>query len=215
MPTQSIDATDVVLYDENGNIALVVPGAALPGARSGVLMCGSDGANARELKVDAAGRAVTSLTDGAGNPISSFAPGLTGVRSLDVVQQGGPIASYAETIWAPGSITSSGTIGAPTTFYVCAQYTVPAGKVFYMLSWEITRVSPTAVGGRFNLRLDSVDAAVCVMPGSPNQPLHWGVTYPIGVPLALAGEIVRVGVIPDGSAQTTWFGRIVGFIRDA
>lgn len=102
--------TDVTIYDELGNIAMIVPGSALPAARSAVLMGASDGTNGQAVASDAFGRLKSLTLDGSGNSIGSTA----GSMNVNITGGSSTATSVVQNITATnttGSITGAGGTG--------------------------------------------------------------------------------------------------------
>ncbi len=85
----------VLLYDASLNPIVLADGAAIPAGTGGVLIVGSDGANARRLLTDASGRQVVAGPGVAGTPAGGVISmqGVSGGTPLPVELNGGAVTT--------------------------------------------------------------------------------------------------------------------------
>jgi hypothetical protein len=217
--------TDVTIWDARGNPAVVVPGAALPGARSGVIILGSDGTNVREFATDSTGR-IKVVIDAAGvnqdvNLHDAFENGITStslfagaVRALDVSVKEFPTSDPANTVQVWGEITTSAT----TADQIIASYTVPSGKDFYLASFFITRITDNSVGAiPASLAVFTSPTTAIIrklgLRSTASGNVIWESILPTAIKIATAADVIRLRVTPTGSTNTLWGAALTGYLK--
>lgn len=211
---------DVTLYDENGNIVCVVPGEALPAARAGLIVLGSDGTNTRELKTDAQGQLYVAnpgglspgdnvgswVHDGEGNPIPSTLEET--VRGLNVYTVGGSIdATGFNTQPAnPDDISKvydTAVSGGTNTRVVVGSYTVPAGKNFNLLMY---RIAPTELPSKDHLaeiRINGDTKDSKLIQAASDTEMFW--STPIPVIYASPGDLIELTITKKANGTSSEF----------
>ena len=101
-----------------------------------------------------------------------------------------------------------------TTEVAIIEYTVPAGKSFWVVGYNVSSGTTTVNGNPFKIGKGSVPITEPVNPGTLDSPLlraffvaqksNEKESFLTPLYLAAAGETVRVTVTPDGTTNTTW-----------
>lgn len=108
-------------------------------------------------------------------------------------------------IWIYNEITTNST----TADQLIASYTVPSGRTFFIRSWATCNISASNVDAKpYRLLVDTTKKAGAI-PSNKN----WISDLPKEQPIGTGGQIIKLTVTPDGSAATTWSGRIVGILK--
>ena len=191
--------------------------AANPANLRGLLVSGTDGSNTRVLRTNTSGQTIceSHTFDGSANSISSIAPGTAGVRSLDVVQRGGSSLDINELI----VVTNQTTTTTTTANQILSTRTVAAGKTFYLVSYYVAIADHTNAvdGGPITLNINGAVWRQTYLKdqggGNVGGSMEFKEDFCQGLPVATAGQVVKLTVTPSAALSKLWSSQIIGFER--
>jgi hypothetical protein len=141
----SSESPDVVLYDGSSNALAVQNGAAIPVSTPALMLAGSDGTNARYLKVDGTGAAVTNVETSSSTAITNVAASASSVTILssNTSRLGATIWNDSTTATLYLALTSS---SASTSNYTVQLFPSGYYEVPYHYVGQINGIWSAAIG---------------------------------------------------------------------